>query len=81
MWLINNNLRILVISVLLLLIGYSTAHAHGGMAGPHELGPPVITSAVLGIGGYWTVMLWPSRKKMNSHNKPDRRQQRKGRKS
>jgi len=37
------------------------AHAHGGIAGPDELGPPVITSVVLGLGGYWLMLLWPSR--------------------
>ena len=45
----------------------STAFAHGGIAGPDELGPPVITSAVLGIVGYWTVMLWPTRRKGRGH--------------
>jgi hypothetical protein len=39
------------------------AYAHGGMAGPDELGPPVLTSAVLGIGGYWLMLLWPSRRR------------------
>lgn len=37
------------------------AYAHGGIAGPDELGPPVITSVVLGLGGYWLMLLWPSR--------------------
>ena len=39
------------------------AYAHGGIAGPDELGPPVITSAVLGIGGYWLMLLWPARRR------------------
>jgi hypothetical protein len=39
----------------------ASAHAHGGIAGPDDLGPPVITSAVLGLAGYWLMMLWPSR--------------------
>ena len=52
----------------------SSADAHGGMAGPDELGPPVFTSAVLGIGGYWLVMLWPSRRRptVNKKRKPMR---------
>jgi hypothetical protein len=45
------------------------AYAHGGMAGPDELGPPVLTSAVLGIGGYWLMLLWPSRRRSVVNNK------------
>jgi hypothetical protein len=50
------------------------AYAHGGIAGPDELGPPVITSAVLGIGGYWLMLLWPSRRRpaVNKKRKPMR---------
>jgi len=38
------------------------AHAHGGMAGPDELGPPLFTSAALGFVCYWLVILWPKTK-------------------
>jgi len=48
------------------------AYAHGGMAGPDELGPPVLTSAVLGIGGYWLMLLWPSRRRSVVNNKKRR---------
>ena len=50
------------------------AYAHGGIAGPDELGPPVITSAVLGIGGYWLMLMWPSRRRpaVNKKRKPVR---------
>src|ERR1700704_4246300 len=41
----------------------SAAHAHGGMAGPSEIGPPLLTSGALGFACYWLVMLWPSTKK------------------
>lgn len=34
------------------------AHAHGGM-GPDEVGPPLVTSGLLGFASYWVVMLWP----------------------
>ena len=40
----------------------AVAHAHGGMAGPDELGPPLFTSAALAFAGYWIVILWPSRR-------------------
>jgi hypothetical protein len=56
-----------------LIIWYTSASAHGGMAGPDELGPPVIISTILGIGGYWTVMLWPSRKNVNNEKTSVRR--------
>ena len=46
-----------------LIAAPSLAHAHGGMAGPEELGPPIFTSGLLGFLCYWLVMLWPSAKK------------------
>jgi hypothetical protein len=45
-----------------LLMAPALALAHGGM-GPEEIGPPVMTSGLLGFVGYWVVMLWPSAKK------------------
>lgn len=45
------------------LMSISTlALAHGGM-GPDEIGPPIITSGLIGFVSYWAVMLWPSAKK------------------
>jgi hypothetical protein len=38
------------------------ALAHGGM-GPDEIGPPIMTSGLIGFVSYWVVMLWPSKKK------------------
>lgn len=37
-------------------------YAHGGM-GPDEIGPPIVTSGLLGFVSYWVVMLWPSSKR------------------
>jgi hypothetical protein len=54
--------RSMIVAVIWVALWYSSALAHGGIAGPDELGPPVITAAALGIAGYWTVMLWPSRR-------------------
>jgi hypothetical protein len=45
----------------------TTAHAHGGIAGPDELGPPVIISTLLGVACYWIVVLWPRRLGRNVH--------------
>lgn len=56
-----------LIAALWTFVAASTAHAHGGMAGPDELGPPVIISTLLGIACYWTVVLWPSRRNRNVH--------------
>ncbi len=42
------------------------AHAHGGMAGPDEIGPPLLTSAALGFACYWLVILWPSSKRKDN---------------
>jgi hypothetical protein len=45
-----------------LIVTPALALAHGGM-GPEEIGPPIVTSGLLGFAGYWVVMLWPSAKK------------------
>lgn len=45
----------------------TAAHAHGGIAGPDELGPPVIISTIIGIACYWIVVLWPRRQGRNVH--------------
>jgi len=59
---INRLVRDACLAIVWLAVMATSAHAHGGIAGPDELGPPVITSALLGIACYWIVMLWPSRK-------------------
>ncbi len=61
MYALSRHLRACAIALLWSGIFAASAHAHGGIAGPDELGPPVITSAVLGLGGYWLMMLWPLR--------------------
>jgi hypothetical protein len=45
-----------------MLVAPAWALAHGSM-GPDEIGPPIVTSGLLGFAGYWIVMLWPSKKK------------------
>jgi hypothetical protein len=62
-------IRIGVATLTSMLAWASTAHAHGGMAGPSELGPPLLTSGALGFACYWLVMLWPSPK--NRRTTPD----------
>lgn len=66
------------ISVTVSVAAYTVAaHAHGGMASPEELGPPVATSTILGIASYWMVILWPSRKpKEEDRDYPPRFQRR-----
>jgi hypothetical protein len=44
------------------LTSAAAAHAHEGMAGPGEIGPPLLTSVALGFVCYWLVILWPSSK-------------------
>lgn len=61
----SRHMRGVMVAGLWLVVSASMAHAHGGLAGPDELGPPVITSAMLGIACYWIVMLWPSRRSRN----------------
>ncbi|GEM_PF-2624456 len=37
----------------------SLAYAHGGVPDPEELGPPLFTSAVLGLMCYMLMITWP----------------------
>jgi hypothetical protein len=67
--------RISLAGLSCLITAPSLAHAHGGMAGS-ELGPPLVTSGLLGFVCYWLVMLWPSAKKdvtAVGSNTPNRR--------
>ena len=45
------------------LMSAPPAFAHGGMAGPDELGQPLALSAAIAFVCYWAVILWPSRKR------------------
>jgi hypothetical protein len=50
------------------------AYAHGDMAGPAVLGPPLAVSGTLAVIFYWLVMLWPSRPKNEGRDdEPDDR--------
>ena len=44
------------------------AHAHGGME-PNEVGPPIVTSGLVGFACYWLVMLWPSSKRKTTEDR------------
>jgi hypothetical protein len=74
MRIVFRSLRAVMVALLWTGLFAARAHAHGGIAGPDELGPPVITSAILGIGGYWLMMVWPSRARpiVNKKRKPAR---------
>jgi hypothetical protein len=61
--------RAVMVALLWSSLFAARAYAHGGIAGPDELGPPVLTSAVLGIAGYWLMLLWPSRRRSVVNNK------------
>lgn len=65
----RRTVRIGVATLISMLASASAAHAHGGMAGPSELGPPLLTSGALGFACYWLVILWPSAK--NRRTTPD----------
>ncbi|MGH7949005.1 MAG: hypothetical protein ACREQF_07265 [Candidatus Binataceae bacterium] len=59
-------LRISAVGLSSILVLATSTHAHSGMAGPDEVGPPIVASVALGIISYWLVVLWPA-------DKPDRR--------
>ena len=62
------------LGIALTLVGTtSLAQAHGGMAGPDDLGPPLFTSAALAFVCYWIVVLWPASKGRNSSDAPEGR--------
>jgi hypothetical protein len=63
------SLRAVIVALLWTCLFAARVHAHGGIAGPDELGPPVMLSAALGIGSYWLMMLWPSRGRAAVNNK------------
>jgi hypothetical protein len=63
------SVRIGIATLVSMFASASAAHAHGGMAGPGEIGPPLLTSGALGFACYWLVMLWPSAK--NRRTTPD----------
>lgn len=54
-------LRSLLIASAWLLIASGAAHAHGGMAGPDVIGPPVGLSVALALIFYFGITLWPRR--------------------
>jgi hypothetical protein len=56
-----------------LLVVVPSAHAHGGMAGPDEIGPPLFTSVALAFVCYWVVILWPASKRKESDDEPSRK--------
>ena len=70
----RTTLRAVAVALLWSGLFAARAYAHGGIAGPDELGPPVVTSAVLGVGGYWLMLMWPSRRRpmVNKKRKPMR---------
>jgi hypothetical protein len=59
-----------LVIVLGLIAMASSAHAHGGMAGPDDLGPPLFTSAALAFICYWVVILWPASKRKGGPDDP-----------
>jgi hypothetical protein len=59
-----------------LLTGIGTAHAHGGMAGPDELGPPLGLSVMIGLVSYWAITLWPTRPRDSDRKNGNRPAQR-----
>ena len=62
-----------LMTLVLLLASPALAHAHGAMSGD-ELGPPLLTAALLGFVSYWVVMLWPSSHKNQTPRSGSNRQ-------
>ncbi len=62
-------IRSLIVAGAWLLLSLGTAHAHGGMAGPDELGPPVGISVAIGLACYWGITMWPSNRRETERRK------------
>jgi len=58
-------------AIALLLTWVANAHAHGGMAGPEEIGPPLFTGVALGFLSYWAVVLWPTSRRRKDDRRAD----------
>lgn len=67
--------------LLWLMAAPAIAHAHGGMAGPDEIGPPLLTSVALGFICYWLVILWPSSRRKDDAPTSSSRPSGKGRRA
>lgn len=65
-------LRAIVIAIGWVLIAAGAAHAHGGMAGPDELGPPVGISVAIGLACYFGITLWPSPRREDGRKREGR---------
>ena len=50
--------RIAALAVLAVFTLAPAVYAHGPLDAM-EIGPPLAASAILGVAGYWLVMLWP----------------------
>jgi len=64
-----------------ILASASAGFAHGGMAGPDELGRPLGLSIAIAFVCYWVVILWPARKPggnahLNQRKRPPQRRNR-----
>jgi hypothetical protein len=68
----NGLVRGIIVALVWTVIGSGIAHAHGGMAGPDELGPPVGISVAIGLACYYLITWWPSRKREESRRSSGR---------
>ncbi|MGH7840721.1 MAG: hypothetical protein ACREQD_12095 [Candidatus Binataceae bacterium] len=72
-------LRGLIAATVWMPIAAGVAHAHGGMAGPDEMGPPMGTSIAIGLACYYLITLWPARRHDDSERKSSARSARRPR--
>lgn len=56
-------LRSGIVAVVWLMIASGVGYAHGGMAGPDVIGPPMGISVAIGLASYWIITLWPARRR------------------
>lgn len=64
-------LQTVLVIGLWMLTSASLAHAHGGMAGPDEMGPPMAISGALAFSGYWLMIFWPSLRRQRGRKDKD----------
>ncbi len=71
----NRMYRAWVFAFIAVIVLGGKAYAHGGMAGPDELGPPMGMSIAIGLACYYLITLWPSHRRNARRNgtKVDRR--------
>jgi hypothetical protein len=68
-------LKVTALAFLAVLTLASAVYAHGQFDAM-EIGPPLAASVIVGVAGYWLVLLWPPKRWARGRAAPARRRRR-----